>query len=237
VKIFVGTETYLSEKFMRVWIAAAKKNLPSGVTVYVFDNNPENEPETKTTNDLCKEAGFNYFKMIPSCLQCHSVDMLYWAAVKGGADIFVHLDIDCPPLSGVFEKIIAPVVAGASAATEGGGAHCFAVRTRDAIDMTAQRLPHYPGEVETRFSKMICHNPLAGGVKYFDHCRWIFHDLERRGKEVVITNFNPLHPTIATLGNEKSHRMHDCRGKEELIKAVSIAHKAFWENPEVRELI
>ena len=51
LKIFVGTETYLSEKFMRVWIAAAKKNLPPDVTVWVFDNNPENEPESKVTID------------------------------------------------------------------------------------------------------------------------------------------------------------------------------------------
>jgi hypothetical protein len=103
--------------------------------------------------------------------------------------------------------------------------------------MTAQRLPIYPGEMETRFSKNINHKPLASGVRYFDHCRWIFHNLEKQGKRVEITSFKPLHPKIATLGNMNTHRTKDWVGNESLISRVAIAHEEFWKNKEVRGLL
>ena len=238
-KIVLGTEIYMSERFSRVWVNAAKKYMPPNIDVLIFDNNVNDQGEgSRIAKTACAENGWLYHKMMPGCLQCHSVDMLYWYAACKPAEIFVHLDIDCPPLEGVVEGIIAPVKAGASAATEIGGAHCFAVRVSDVRDMSAQRLPIYRGEKETRFSQWITYSPEDQyGRRFFDHCRWVFHDLEKRGLRVDITNFGFLHAGVASLGKVKSTRYQDCVRVPGVVEAFAERHAEFWADPRIRELM
>ena len=236
IKIIVGTEIYRSEKFSNLWLKAAKVNIPADVPVIVFDNNPENWPESKKVEKTCNESGYRYFKLAPNSWQDTSVEALMRYASDEYYDVYFHLDIDCPPLKGMFEKMIAHILDGATAVTEKAGAHCFAAKTVSTRGMSCRRLPFLSGESETRFSHFTS-KPNHGGLRYFDHCRLIFHRLESRGDRVDIVDYGFLHPAMASLFDPDSSRQYDIEGKQELADQLKAAHISFWNNEEVKDLL
>ena len=144
-KIAVGTEIYKSDKFADLWLKAACANIPQDISVIVFDNNFYGVAESKRVQDQCNSMiGFEYFRLLPNCHQNHSVEFIRQYALNIGADIYIHLDIDCPPLKGVIEKLLQHIYDGADCVTEKAGAHAFAVKTKLSLDMSCQRLP-FPG--------------------------------------------------------------------------------------------
>jgi hypothetical protein len=237
-KIVIGTEIYKSARFSELWVKAAHANLNREIEVIVFDNNRilDGINESWKIKDAWNEFGFKYFRLLPNCHQNHSVEMLRQHAVNVGAEIYIHLDIDCPPLKGVVEKIAAPVIVGSDIATEQAGAFCFAARTKSTTDLSCQRMPYRDGECKTRFSEFTS-PPDYRGIRFFDHCRWMFHEIELRGGRVDIVNNNPLHATVASLGEAGSQRAHDLKGNPELIEHIKKAHEVFWNNDEVKALL
>jgi len=236
IKIIIGTEIYRSEKFSNLWLKAARVNIPADVPIIVFDNNPENWPESKMVEKTCYESGYRYLRLSPDSQQDDSVEALMRYASDEHFDVYFHLDIDCPPLKGMFDKMIGHILDGAVAVTEKAGAHCFIAKPSSTNGMSCKRLPFLPGETTTRFSEFTS-KPNYNGLRYFDHCRKVFHDLEARGGRVDIVDYGFPHSTIASLNDKDSSRQRDIEGKKGLKERLQTIHDEFWDNEEIKDLL
>jgi len=238
-KVVVGTEIYMSEKFSELWLRAAEKNLPSGVKVIVFDNNLDWQEESINVRNRCAKLFYKYVRLLPHCQLAHTAELLRQHALNENAGYFFHLDTDCPPLAGVFEKMMSHIHNGAIAATEKTSGCCFVSHTLAATDMTCQRVPYRGTEFRSRFSDMLneSHRNPSNGLLYFDHCQAMFHELELRGNRVDIVNYDFVHATIPSFKKKGSTRVRDYENNKPLQDHMENVHRAFWDNAEIKELM
>jgi hypothetical protein len=238
-KIVVGTEIYMSERFSDLWLRAAKKNLPADVKVIVFDNNPYWQEESVNVRNKCAESFYKYVKLLPHCTLAHTAELLRQFALNEEAKYYLHMDADLPPLAGVFETMVKHVEDGAIAATELGNGCCFICHTGASTDMSCQRIPYRKGGPRSRFSDKLdeSYRNAANGLLYFDHCQWMFHELERQGHRVDIVDYKFVHATVASFKKEGTQRLRDYDGNLEFQRTVKKAHAAFWNNEEIKELM
>jgi len=236
VKIVVGTEIYFSDQFSNLWLRAAKVNLPPDVEVVVFDNNLEDRGESLAVQYKCLQQGCKYVRLLPNCHQNHAVELLRIHALNVGAEAYFHLDIDCPPLKGLYETMIAHLQPDVAIVTEKAGAHCFIARTMATVDMTCQRIPFREGEQRTIFSDCAVETNKKG-LRFFDHCRWMFHEMTLRGGYVKVVDHDFVHATIASLKEPKSHRLMEAVKFPSLLTHVANVHDSFWGNAEIKELL
>ncbi len=237
MKVILGTEIYKSDLFSDLWIRAANANVSDDIEVIIFDNNEYGVEESKRVEKQCSQInGFHYFRLLPNCHQNHSVEFLRQFAINQKADVYIHLDIDCPPLKDVVDKLLYHIESGADCVTEKCGAHAFAVKTLLTVDMSCQRLPFRDGEYRTKFSDLTS-TPNELGIQYFDHCRWMFHELARRGYYVDTPDYNFVHATVASIGHKYSQRIENFREDDDFINHVKRVHTCFWNHPEIKQLM
>ena len=228
MKIVIGTEIYLSSKFNRVWFNFAKETL-AGHTVIVFDNNPQDQPESQYAQQECERNGWIYWRMMPGSLVCHSVEALGVYARNNGFDILVHLDADCPPIPGLVDRLLSELDADTGAVTDHGSAHAFAVWTKVVPTFPCERV-QWTGEQRTRFTDTL--SPQSGGRYYFDHCRCVWHELTQNGHRVKADSYGAIHASIASGQHPASRRF----GEAAPGQVLTESHEAFFDNPKIKTM-
>ena len=236
-KIIIGTEIYMTEGFSDVWFRAAEKNIPKDIRIIVFDNNPNDRAESIFVKYLCSRSDqFKYVRLLPHCHVGHTTELLRQYALNEKAGYYFHLDMDCPPLKGVFEKMMWHIKDGATTVNEKAGSHCFICDTLATTDMSCQRLPWRDG-FHTRFSVFLGDSNMNNGLKYFDNCRAMFHELIIQGYRVDIVDYNFVHASAASYKDKDSSRVPDWINDKNIRTRIEQSHNAFWDNAEIKELM
>lgn len=240
LKVLIGTELHLSERFSQVWTRAAiENNLLSRFDIVIFDNNPEGKQESDLIQKRCKDTGLKYWRNPPNSRLHNTVDNLATMAREGGYEYYVHLDIDCPPvqvecLDVLLEEVDRP---GVAVVTDRAGAHFVAFETITCSWMPAGYHPMYEGMKDTRFRNTVENDhPNVAGYHWFDECRWIFQHCVEIGKEVVVLELPLLHPCGTSFNVHGSRRWRQVVSGPKEYSNMKTAHRLFWSNPIIKQL-
>lgn len=236
MKIVIGTETYLSEKFSKVWLDAIDDiqritDTYDIVGVALFDNNPDLEFESEILTLQCQRYNVDYYRNPPSCNIGIAVEQLAFYMHSKKADAMIHIDIDLLPEQKHIERAVRYLKENkVSGFTNMGGTHFFALTKGSCPEyMTAQRIPKSAAKGSSWWSGN-CKGHL------FDNMQYWFHYLQTTGWPVHVVNWDVIHAGGASYGQPGSMRTAEVDAigmKEWQIKS----HEDYFNTPKVKKYL
>lgn len=232
LKIVIGTELYLSNKFSPIWVRALER-IPRKTDTYeiasiaIFDNNP-------LGNIIEYENIFDYDEYIfanPSPTNIGvSIEQLGFFMHAHNADAMIHIDIDLLPEQRHIEQAVKELKKPISGFTNLGGTHFFGLNKGSVPEyMTAQRIP-----ISAATGKSWWTQNCKGHL--FDNMQYWFHYLHTTGYPVNVVNWDVIHAGGASYGQPGSMRTAEVDAigmKEWQLKS----HEDYFNNEKVKQFI
>lgn len=235
MKIVIGTETYLSDKFADIWLSAFQE-IERATDVYeiagvaFFDNDP-NGPEKISKRTRCHYECVNYYRNPRATNIGVSIEQLAFFMHANKADAMLHIDIDLLPEQKHIEQAVKYLKENKiSGFSNLGGTHFFALTAGSCPEyMTAQRIPKEAAKGQSWWSDN-CKGRL------FDNMQYWFHYLHTTGWPVHVVDWDVIHAGGASYGQPGSMRTAEVDGigmKEWQIKS----HEAYFNNEKVKKYL